>query len=708
MKNLKATLIVDLLGNISTTSRQWSQDLGAFSHAGQRGLGGVGTAVRRLGGDAEASSSQMRQAFRGMRSGMHAVSADMDRLKLSAEGVFGSLTRLYGLITGGALVYGFKRLFLDPAVHMESFQTRITSLNHGDASATADTLKWAQKNTQQAPWSLNQILEEYSTTRGYGMSDAESRRYVQMLEDQAGRHGWNKQQIEGASLQLREMFARGKLQGQDANQLSGYGINAYQVLAEKLHTDAGHMRKLGEAGKLGPETIRLLFQTLREQASGMAEKSMHTWAGMTMRMQSDWDQFALKVMNGGPFKFLEKQLSGVLDQIAVMQKDGQLDELANDIGQGMLTAFMSATEAVKWLVKQIKAARQALKQLRDDGYGKNLDNIASGAKTLAKYLLLVYAARTALRLAGTVGMGALRLGSTPLRYTLATVGAVTSPFRKRRPVMPGELPGRGGRFMNFLSGVNPAAVQPVLVTNWPAGALAGGGSGGGNTLIEEGGSGKKRRNGRTKKGPGKGRGMSTVVTAGEELAESAAKKGLFGRMASRVGGWFGKIPGLSKAGSLLSAAGSKLGLGKAAGWLGKGGKFLGRLGGGAFGAALLAAPTLLDSQATAHDKGAAVGSGIGAVAGGALGTFAGPVGTVIGSTVGSYLGEYLGGWLTDAYQKITGGNDNGSGQAVQKAAARVELVAPEGWDKRSIDIDDSDMFGLDLNFYSGGNYVPWG
>ncbi|ENU7049760.1 tape measure protein [Salmonella enterica] len=707
MKNLKASLIVDLLGNISTKSRQWSQDLGAFSHAGQRGLGGVGTAVRRLGGEAETSSSRMRQAFRGMRGGIHAVSADLDRLKLSAEGAFGKLTHLYGLLTGGAAVYGFKRLFLDPAAHMESFQTRITSLNHGDASATADTIKWAQKNTQQAPWSLNQILEEYAITRGYGMSDAESRRYVQMLEDQAGRHGWNRQQVEGASLQLREMFARGKLQGQDANQLSGYGINAYQVLAEKLHTTTGAIRKLGEEGKLGPETIRLLFQTLREQASGMAEKSMHTWAGMTMRMQSDWDQFALKVMNGGPFKFLEKQLSGVLDQIAVMQKDGQLDELASDIGQGMLTAFMSATEAVKWLVKQIKAARLALKQLRDDGYGKTLDNIAGGAKTLAKYLLLVYAARTALRLAGAVGMGALRLGATPLRYTLATVGAVTSPFRKRRPVMPGELPGRGGRFMNFLSGVNPAAVQPVFVTNWPAGALAGTGGNGGNTLTEDGGSGKKRRNRRTRKGPGKGRGVSTVVTAGEELAESAAKKGLFGRMASRVGGWFGKIPGLSKAGSLLSAAGSKLGLGKVAGWLGKGSKFLGRFGGGAFGAALLAAPTLLDSQVSAHDKGAAVGSGAGAVIGGALGTFAGPVGTVIGSTVGSYLGDYLGGWLTDAYQKITGSNDN-SGQAVQKAAARVELIAPEGWQARSIDIDDSDPFGLDMNFYSGGNYVPYG
>lgn len=707
MKNLKASLIVDLLGNISTISRKWSQDLGAFSHAGQRGLGGVGTAVRRLGGEAEASSSRMRQAFRGMRSGMHAVSADMDRLKLSAEGVFGSLTRLYGLITGGALVYGFKRLFLDPASHMENFKTRITSLNHGDAAATDSTIKWARQNTQEAPWSMSQILEEYAVTRGYGMSDADSRKYVHMLEDQAGRHGWNKQMIEGASLQLREMYARGKIQGQDANQLSGYGINAYQVLAEKLHTKASVIRDLGEKGKLGPEAIRLLFQTLQEQAKGAAKVASGTWTGMVMRMQSDWEQFAQSVMDTGPFKFLETQMNGILDTVADMQKSGQFDGLAKDVGEGMLTAFLSAKDAVTWLVEKIKAARQALKQLRDDGYGKTLDNIASGAKTLAKYLLLVYAARTALRLGRAVGMGAFRLAATPLRYGLATVGAVTSPFRKRQPVMPGELPGRGGRFMNFLSGVNPAAVQPVFVTNWPAGALVGGGSGGGNTLIEDGGNGKKRRSGRTKKGPGKGRGVSTVVTAGEELAESAAKKGFFGRMASRVGGWFGKIPGVSKAGSLLSAAGSKLGLGKVAGWLGKGGKFLGRLGGGAFGATLLAAPTLLDSQATAHDKGAAVGSGIGAVAGGALGTFAGPVGTVIGSTVGSYLGDYLGGWLTDAYQKITGGNDNNN-PPPQKAEARVELVAPPGWDARSIDINDSDPFGLDLNFYSGGNYVPYG
>ncbi|HBA9377868.1 TPA: tail tape measure protein, partial [Escherichia coli] len=90
--------------------------------------------------------------------------------------------------------------------------------------------------------------------------------------------------------------------------------------------------------------------------------------------------------------------------------------------------------------------------------------------------------------------------------------------------------------------------------------------------------------------------------------------------------------------------------------------------------------------------------------GGALGAAAGPVGVAIGSTVGSYLGDYLGGWLTQAWQKLRGGSDENAGQATAKTAARVELVAPEGWRARSIDVDDTAQHGLDVNVWNGGNY----
>ncbi|EFN0939228.1 tail tape measure protein, partial [Escherichia coli] len=119
-------------------------------------------------------------------------------------------------------------------------------------------------------------------------------------------------------------------------------------------------------------------------------------------------------------------------------------------------------------------------------------------------------------------------GATPLRYGMAMTSVLTSPFRKPQTTVPGTQPGRAGRFLNFLTGVNPAAVQPVLVTNWPAGGLA---SGGGDVVVS--GDGKTVR-GRKKRGPGRGRGVTTVVTAGEQLAESAGKQGFFGRMMSRA------------------------------------------------------------------------------------------------------------------------------------------------------------------------------
>ncbi|EMX2841853.1 tail tape measure protein, partial [Escherichia coli] len=192
--------------------------------------------------------------------------------------------------------------------------------------------------------------------------------------------------------------------------------------------------------------------------------------------------------------------------------------------------FEYARDAATGFYRAIQKVRETLQALRDAGYGDALDRIGQGAQTAAKYLLYMYLATRALKAVRAIGLGALRPGAALLGYGLSTAAVLTSPFRKPQTTVPGTQPGRGQRFMNFLTGVNPAAVQPVLVTNWPAGGLA---SGGGDVVVS--GDGKTVRS-RKKRGPGRGRGVTTVVTAGEQLAESAGKQGFFGRMMSRAGG----------------------------------------------------------------------------------------------------------------------------------------------------------------------------
>ena len=187
--------------------------------------------------------------------------------------------------------------------------------------------------------------------------------------------------------------------------------------------------------------------------------------------------------------------------------------------------------------------------------------------------------------------------------------------------------------------------------------------------------------------------MTSVVTV-PATPPASPPQGFFGRMMSRAGG-------------LLSSAGNRLGMGRFSGLFRRAGGVAGRLGGGALWAGAMAAPVLLDDSASATNKGEAVGSLAGSIAGGALGAAAGPVGVAIGSTVGSYLGNYLGGWLTEAWQKLRGDTDNSGGKAAEQASARVELVAPDGWSARSIDINETSGSSLDVDVWNGGNYVHW-
>ncbi|ENP6849722.1 tape measure protein [Escherichia coli] len=680
-KNLKASLIVDLLGNISAKSRQWSQELGAFSRSGRTGLGGLGNAARRAGQETELVGSRIQRTLAGVRGSIRTVTSDFDRLQGSITGTLGRLSNLYGMLAGGAAVYGFNKAFIRPAAEMENYILRLNAINHGDTAKTEAVKAWAVQNARDTTWGLAGVMQEYASSRGFGMSDREARRFITMLQDQGGYHGWSLSDAQGASLQLKQMFARQSIQAADASILTGYGINVYQLLADKLGVNQKIIREKGEKGKLGPDSIRLLFQVMAEQAKGAQKNAMNSWTGMTSMMGDVWDQFAREVMAKGPFDSLKKSLKGFLDYADAAQKSGLQDKLATQTASVLNQGFEYARDAATGFYRAIQKVRETLQALRDAGYGDALDRIGHGAQTAAKYLLYMYLATRALKAVRAIGLGALRPGAALLGYGLSTAAVLTSPFRKPQTTVPGTQPGLGQRFVNFLTGVNPAAVQPVLVTNWPAGGLA---SGGGDVVVS--GDGKTVR-GRKKRGPGRGRGVTTVVTAGEQLAESAGKQGFFGRMMSRAGG-------------LLSAAGNRMGLGRFAGLF----RGAGRLGGGALWAGAMAAPVLLDSSASAADKAGAVGSLAGSIAGGALGAAAGPVGVAIGSTVGSYLGDYLGGWLTQAWQKLRGSSDENGGQATAKTAARVELVAPEGWRARSIDVDDTAQHGLDVNVWNGGNY----
>lgn len=684
-KRLKASVIIDLNGNLSRRSRQYSNQINALSRSGQSSL-------------------------RALRMEVVRVSGAIDRM--------GSLsTRTFRMLSAGALGiagvgYTANKLFIGAAAQREQQIIAMNSLYHGDKVRAQAMMAWAKQNAKDTTWGLSGVLDEIRSSKGFGMTDEQTKQFITMLQDQGAMHGWDLPTAQGASLQLKQMFARQQITAADANLLTGYGINVYQALADATGTDVKKIRDLGTKGKLGLKSILTVFRTLSEQSKGAQASAMNSWDGMFAQMEANLLEFRIKVANSGPFEEIKNEMRRVLNWHDMADKSGELDALAENIGQKFLTTFRTVKIAAQELWRWLKPGKDALAWVDQ--------NIVS-LKKLAAVLVSVWLANKALRAGWAVAKPSWQVASYPFK----TGRRMWRWMRNRKRGQAGLPVPDAMTSETLLQGIG---IQRVFVINWPRG-FGGYGSGGGRRVRSGG-----RMAPLLPRQPLLLSGPQPLalpaprpvlalpppgvpVTARPAPLPLPGKSGLLSRLAGSAagqlvtgtvgkladagraaGGWFSGI-GNKLAGSAIGQVVTK-GAG-ALGWMGKGaGRALSRLGGPVMGALQLA-PVLMDEQASTHEKAGAIGSTAGAWLGGAVGSLAGPLGTVAGATLGSVAGEYLGGFVTDLYQKWTAPDKEPQEQKVNaEASLRVELG--EGLRLTSSRVTED---GMGLNIYAGDNYI---
>ncbi|MIG96010.1 hypothetical protein AH299_25630, partial [Salmonella enterica] len=641
-QRLRASIIIDLMGNIAQRSRQFAGNLTSMAHSGQT-------------------------ALRGLRSSVIGVSNSIDRLGASATGTFRTLTA--GALGVAGMGYTANKLFISIASTRENQRIALNSLYKGDKEHADKMMQWAIQNAKDSTWGLTGVMQELVSSKAYGMSDDETKNFITMLEDQGALKGWDLSAAQGASLQLKQMYSRQQITAADANLLTGYGINVYRILADATGKSVQAVQKLGSEGKLGAKTIALLFSLLREEAKGAQKNAMNSWTGLTAQMGDVWEGFADKLMNKGPFERLKGQLRDVLgwyDRVSAPDASGlsELDRITDQLAGNFNTAFNIIQRTARQTWRYLQAGKNALSWVDE--------NIVS-LKTLAKVIGGVWLANKA-----------LRAGAAIVRPTWQ---AATSPYRAYRWWRGRNNGGSGPA--SSLPGItaNPSLIQHVFVTNWPVG-----GFGGGDYIAGD---------GKRKRGPGRGRGRRVPVVPSAvpaALPPVAARTGLFSRMLGGAGRLVGGVGSMftgagRAAGNFLGSAGRSVsgfigaagrtvansaigrvaskGMG-ALSWMGKaGGRLFSRLGGPLLSAAAVA-PVLLDDNATLQDKSSAVGGTAGAWAGGAIGSLVGPLGTVAGATLGGVVGDYLGGFVADLYSKWNEPKDQ-TPPPEQKVSANASL-----------------------------------
>ncbi len=434
-KRLKASVIIDLNGNLSRRSRQYSNQINALSRSGQSSL-------------------------RALRMEVVRVSGAIDRM--------GSLsTRTFRMLSAGALGiagvgYTANKLFIGAAAQREQQIIAMNSLYHGDKVRAQAMMAWAKQNAKDTTWGLSGVLDEIRSSKGFGMTDEQTKQFITMLQDQGAMHGWDLPTAQGASLQLKQMFARQQITAADANLLTGYGINVYQALADATGTDVKKIRDLGTKGKLGMKSILTVFRTLSEQSKGAQASAMNSWDGMFAQMEANLLEFRIKVANSGPFEEIKNEMRRVLNWHDMADKSGELDALAENIGQKFLTTFRTVKIAAQELWRWLKPGKDALAWVDQ--------NIVS-LKKLAAVLVSVWLANKALRAGWAVAKPSWQVASYPFK----TGRRMWRWMRNRKREQAG-LPIPAPMTTEAL--LQGTGIQRVFVINWPRG-FGGYGSGGG-------------------------------------------------------------------------------------------------------------------------------------------------------------------------------------------------------------------------------------
>lgn len=366
---LRASIIIDLMGNIAQRSRQFA--------------GNISTMAR---------SSQT--AMRGLRTSVVNVSSSIDRLGSSATRTFGMLAA--GGATVAGLGYTANKLFISIAATRENQRIAMNSLYKGNQQHATAMMQWAIQNAKDSTWGLTGVMQEFTQSKAFGMSDDQTKNFITMLQDQGALKGWDLSAAQGASLQLKQMFSRQQITAADANLLTGYGINVYQKLAEATGKDIRKVQDEGSKGKLGPKTIELLFRLLQDEAKGAQKNAMNSWTGLTAQMGDVWEDFADKLMNKGPFERLKGQLRDVLGWYDRISKPGvngvsELDQLTDNLAGKFNSAFISIKRAADQAWRVLQMGKNALSWVDE--------NIVS-LKTMAKVIGGIWLANKALRIGG--------------------------------------------------------------------------------------------------------------------------------------------------------------------------------------------------------------------------------------------------------------------------------------------------------------------
>lgn len=297
-----------------------------------------------------------------------------------AAGVFGGLgiaSLTSDLIDGG-------RALLSYSARLEQTRIGFTTLT-GSVELANKHIRDLQEFAQKTPFQFEDVL---TASRRFHAMGYETERIIPLLGamgDAIAAVGGRAESINQVSRAFAQIYAKGRLQAEEANQIADAtdgAVNAYAILAKQLGVTQAKAREMGEQGKITAEIFLDAFQAFaKENFGGAMEKQSRTFLGA-------WNNIidTLQIKGAVAFEPFFKSVSELTDRTArEIEKQDFEGAIATIFENAFKSAGEGAGDAVISLVDELfgRAKKRADENIKNFSFHNLGASFAEGLFGLA-------------------------------------------------------------------------------------------------------------------------------------------------------------------------------------------------------------------------------------------------------------------------------------------------------------------------------------
>lgn len=210
------------------------------------------------------------------------LSGGIDNARMKSDLLDASLKRI-ALTVGGAFTIDkaiqFGKVMMDVRGQIESYNISFDTLigNREKAAAFFSELKEFAIDT---PLMLDDLAKNAQTFLGFGI---ETERVIPILKQIGDVTMGNKERFSAMSLAFAQMYATGRLQGQDLLQMINAGFNPLIAISERTGKSVSQLKEEMSEGAISAEMVAQAFADVTAEGgkfNGMLEKQSLGWNGI--------------------------------------------------------------------------------------------------------------------------------------------------------------------------------------------------------------------------------------------------------------------------------------------------------------------------------------------------------------------------------------------------------------------------------------------